>query len=47
MKTHCNFATSKQMTKFDVLLMRTEGRTAENFATALASFFVLDFGSGR
>ncbi|MBO7440573.1 MAG: hypothetical protein J6U21_12945 [Bacteroidales bacterium] len=39
---HRIFATSEQKTKFEVLLMRTEGRTAENFATALASIFVLD-----
>ena len=44
---HRIFATSEQKTKFDVLLMRTVGRTAENFATTLASFFVLGFGSGR
>ena len=38
---HRIFAASEQKTKPDVHLMRTEERTAENFATALASFFVL------
>ena len=37
---HRIFATSKQNTKPDVHLMRTEERTADVFATTLASFFV-------
>ena len=44
---HRIFATSKQKTRPDVHLVRTDGRTAEDFATTLASFFVLGFGSGR
>ncbi len=38
---HRIFAASEQKTMLDVLLMRTEGQTTENFATVLASFFVL------